>query len=122
MVLDVPEVEGTVTEIVCLLSVAALSLLGWVAAWRCLSESVSNVQGIWDSMRDGSPFAVYASHSCNLSLLVFLYADTCLVSAAANCTTLGVVTCGLVVPVFLVPEAPHQFFFEEAQLETPPQS
>ena len=30
-----PEVEGTVTEIICLLGVAALSLLCWVVAWRC---------------------------------------------------------------------------------------
>ena len=30
-----PKVEGAVMEIVCLLGVAAISLLGSVVAWRC---------------------------------------------------------------------------------------
>ena len=51
--------------------------------------------------------AIYTTYRCALSLLVIVDADTGLVSAAANCTTLGVATCGLVVPEILAPETPH---------------
>ena len=51
MVLDVPEVEGTVTEIVCFLGVAALSLLGWVVAWRC---------PVWISLRRSGHLGFHA--------------------------------------------------------------
>ena len=67
-------------------------------------------------------FAIYTMCRFALPLLVFVDADTGLMSAAGNCTTLGVMTCGLVVPELLAPETLHWLFFEETQLEAPPQS